>query len=937
MGMRKIKRVISYSLSLIMVISVCFTAFPKRVEAAENIIFSVTADKQEVKRGENVTVTVEMSGNAGAAYGIDYDLQYDDTRLELVGEPKLGNVADGSMISYVGSEIDGLLEATILKNGSLPNGVVFSATFQVKSNASPGEVIFTTPSDTMVSDGSAQPQELPYTVDNKINLSITIPATDISLNKTSTTIAKGETEKLTATLKPEDASSAISWSSSDEKVATVSEDGTVTAVGAGKTKITATANGHSASCEVTVNVPLKEIKVTGEGNRNTIKKGETLQLTAERVPEDTTETGTIQWSSSNEEIVTVNREGLVTANADGAAIITAQIGEIKGEYKITVREVNLTGISIKKSTTIHRGESETLTVTYKPEDTTDDRTVTWTSSDKEVATVDGNGKVVAVGKGEAEITAQVGNHTATCEVTVDVPLKSIIPEEENINLVKGQTTVIGYELNPEDADDTTVRFSSSDDSVAQVDPVTGKVTAKKEGNAKITLKGADNTEAVVTITVTEINIDQVILNETSAIVEKGQTIELMATVSPVNNTDDDNTIEWSSSDPLVATVSEDETQTGEPVTITATDKGGTVTITATAWNGTTSECTITVPVHIEGISLPQDKVEINRKNNTEILEITYSPTVYDDNVKVEWSSDKPEVAAVDPETGMITAVKEGTANITAIVTASMNYGYEKEFTATKEVTIIEEHLNKELGDTIEFTNSEALVKNQSASMRDWLNLDSILEKEGITDDISINWTSSDEIVASIDQTGRLSALKEGKTTVKAVVVAKDGSGNEVGRYEAEVEVEVREIPLDSIAFDKIIKEMQVGAKDVLHVIYNPQNTTDDRDVIWNSSDASVLTVDKNGNLTALKAGKAIVTATVGEKEISCEITVKAVDTGKPGQSDGSDSAGNETGAAKGDESGVRTGDPAMIILYVALFVGAMATIVLIRRRNRRVR
>ena len=156
------------------------------------------------------------------------------------------------------------------------------------------------------------------------------------------------------------------------------------------------------------------------------------------------------------------------------------------------------------------------------------------------------------------------------------------------------------------------------------------------------------------------------------------------------------------------------------------------------------------------------------------------------------------------------------------------------------------------------------------------------------------------------------------------------------QYNVEVEVEVQEIPLDSIAFDKIIKEMQVGAKDVLHVIYNPQNTTDDRDVIWNSSDASVLTVDKNGNLTALKAGKATITATVGEKEISCEITVKAVDTGKPGQSDGSDSAGNETGAAKGDESGVRTGDPAMIILYVALFVGAMATIVLIRR-NRRVR
>ncbi|WP_418539873.1 Ig-like domain-containing protein [Massilistercora timonensis] len=931
MGMRSMKKMFSFILSFVMVASICFAAVPQKVEAAgDSLVFTVSADKEVVKRGDQVTVTIEMSGNKTDGYTLSYRLNYDNTKLEYI-DSELGSVAEGAVVSSA-TGTNQRVNVVVAKPEVLSNGTLVTVTFKVKDNAPTGKIEFT--SEPKVSDEYGV-NEVSSTVADNTNLSVEVPATDISLNKTSTTIAKGETEKLTATLKPEDASSAITWSSANEKVATVSEDGTVKAVGAGTTKITATANGHSASCEVTVNVPLKEITVTGEGKRDTIKKGETLQLTAERVPEDTTETGTIQWSSSNEKIATVDQAGLVTAIADGTATITAQIGEIKGEYEITVQEVNLTGISIKESTTIHRGESETLTVTYVPENTTDDRTVTWESSDLSVATVDGSGTVTAVGIGSAKITAKVGNHTDVCAVAVDAPLENI-DVQGTLELMKNQTAVIGYKLVPSDTTDKEpVTFTSSDQTVATVD-ADGNVKALKAGTTVITLKGANDVTATVTVTVTEIPIDTVSLDKKSAIVEKNEAIELMAVIGPDTTTDDDKTIKWSSDNPSVATVSSEKTNSGDKVTVTATDKGGTATITAEAWNGTKAECVVTVPVHIEKVTLPQT-VTLNRGRTT-VLDVVCDPEENDDTIiSVEWTSSVPDVAAVYGD-GTVEGLKEGTAEITAKVKVITLTNETKEYTAQTQVTVKENHLEADLGGKLAFEDmEEALLKGQSVDMYYQLNLEDIMSDHEITDGVLIEWTSSDETVASIDQTGRLSALKEGKTTVKAVVVAKDGSGNTYGPYNVEVEVEVQEIPLDSIAFDKIIKEMQVGAKDVLHVIYNPQNTTDDRDVIWNSSDASVLTVDKNGNLTALKAGKATITATVGEKEISCEITVKAVDTGKPGQSDGSDSAGNETGVAKGDESGVRTGDPAMIILYVTLFVGAMATIVLIRRRNRRVR
>ena len=157
--------------------------------------------------------------------------------------------------------------------------------------------------------------------------------------------------------------------------------------------------------------------------------------------------------------------------------------------------------------------------------------------------MDGSGTVTAVGIGSAKITAKVGNHTDVCVVTVDAPLESI-DVQDALELVKNQTAVINYELVPSDTTDKApVTFTSSDPTVATVDE-NGKVTALKAGTTVITLKGANDVTAEVTVTVTEIPIDTVSLDKESAVIEKGQTTELTAVVGPETTTDENKSIKW---------------------------------------------------------------------------------------------------------------------------------------------------------------------------------------------------------------------------------------------------------------------------------------------------------------------------------------------------------------------------------------------------------
>ena len=150
----------------------------------------------------------------------------------------------------------------------------------------------------------------------------------------------------------------------------------------------------------------------------TVKRGGTVELTATVLPEDA-ENKKVYWTSSDTSVATVDDRGLVRAVEIGTAEITVTTED--GSYTDTaVVTVNLPLESIsldKQEFTLLKGETETLTVTFTPEDTSDDKTITWTSNKPAVATVN-DGIVTAVGVGRATITAKVGDLEAECKLTV---------------------------------------------------------------------------------------------------------------------------------------------------------------------------------------------------------------------------------------------------------------------------------------------------------------------------------------------------------------------------------------------------------------------------------------------------------------------------------------------------------------------------------------
>ena len=259
------------------------------------------------------------------------------------------------------------------------------------------------------------------------NETTTVDVEKVSLNKSATTLTEGESETLTATITPSNATGdkTVKWSSSNEAVATVDSNGKVTAKKAGTAVITATSsNGKTAGCTVTVKQ--KEIAITGISlNKSTtsLTEGESETLTATITPSNATGDKTVKWSSSNEAVATVDSNGKVTAKKAGTAVITATSSNGKtAGCTVTVKqkEIAITGISLNKSTTsLTEGESETLTATIAPSNATGDKTVKWSSSNGAVAAVDSNGKVTAKKAGTAVITATSSNgKTAGCTVTV---------------------------------------------------------------------------------------------------------------------------------------------------------------------------------------------------------------------------------------------------------------------------------------------------------------------------------------------------------------------------------------------------------------------------------------------------------------------------------------------------------------------------------------
>lgn len=349
---------------------------------------------------------------------------------------------------------------------------------------------------------------LAETCDVTVNTDIAVSS--VKLNKTSLTFKKkGEQEKLTASIQPASATNqGVVWSSDNPKAVTVDANGTVTAVGPGTATITVTTKdgNKTASCQVTadITIPIESIKLNvGEVTLGRYGASETLHAAVYPAGAK----GTLVWTSSNEQIATVDQQGKVTAVSTGNAVITVSTedGSVSATCDALI-EIDEPAIQVERVTLNHataslteKGETLQLTASLSPEDATE-KTVLWKSSRPSCATVDGSGLVTAVSSGTATITAMAANGvSATCEITVSIDetvhVSSIQLNKATLSFTqKGASETLQAIILPSNADDQSVSWTSSNSSVAKVDQ-NGTVTAVADGTAIITAVANDGRKA----------------------------------------------------------------------------------------------------------------------------------------------------------------------------------------------------------------------------------------------------------------------------------------------------------------------------------------------------------------------------------------------------------------------------------------------------------
>ena len=329
----------------------------------------------------------------------------------------------------------------------------------------------------------------------------------------------------------------------------------------------------------------------------TLIEGDSQALNATVFPSNA-ENQKVLWSSSNSSVASV-KEGVVTALKVGNATIIAKTDDGGKTASCTViveaKNIPVTGVLLDKTSyEMTEGEEFTLTATINPENATN-KNVSWSSSNSSVATVD-NGKVTALAPGQTTITAitEDGGKTATCEITVNptvYPVESISLDKTSYEMTEGEEFTLTATINPENATNKNVSWSSSNSSVATVD--NGKVTALAPGQTTITAiteDGGKTATCEVIVNKRIYHVENITLNIEEASLMIGDELTLIATISPTNATD--KTVIWSSSDPSVVSVDNGQ--------LTA-HKLGTAVITATTQDGgKTASCVISV-VNIDSL------------------------------------------------------------------------------------------------------------------------------------------------------------------------------------------------------------------------------------------------------------------------------------------------------------------------------------------------
>lgn len=429
-----------------------------------------------------------------------------------------------------------------------------------------------------------------------INISVFKPITEFSIQEKKSLHVK-EQFKLDVSKKPDDSIENIIFTSSNNDILTVSEDGTVTGVAEGRASVYAVrSNGDRKECVVNVVNPVSQIEILDKpielaiDGKYTIGKAKDAADATNGYKLTPKSNDQPLWSSSDPNVAAVEVSGdNVTIKGVGAGKAEITATTLSGKTaSISVTVVNtITELKFTEETkNVAVGTQAALSLNRTPVDSSE--TIVYKSSNEKIATVDDNGIVTGIEKGEVTITAtsNVSKKSAGIKVIVTVPATKIqavtnYASEKKIYLVKGNTYRLRYKILPEESTDK-VTFTSNKKKIAPISE-DGTITAKKKGNATITIKTESGKTAKVKVYVVNKEKNAKKIKIKTASIKVGKTVKLKYTVTAATTT---NSVGYSVDKPEIASIDEFGYITGL--------KKGKVKVTITMSNGKAKTKTIKV-------------------------------------------------------------------------------------------------------------------------------------------------------------------------------------------------------------------------------------------------------------------------------------------------------------------------------------------------------
>lgn len=501
--------------------------------------------------------------------------------------------------------------------------------------------------------------------------------TSIVISPTASSMPINTSQQLTATGNYSDGSSAdltstVTWTSSTTAIATISNTGLVSAVGAGSTNISASLGGVSQSTTLTVTAPtIVSIAVTPVGL--TLGIGINQQFVATATYSDGSSSdlsSAVTWTSSSTPAATVASSGLVTTVAAGQTTITATYGTFTDNSLLTVVAAHLTSITVSPATqTIAAGTEQQFSAVGNFDDGSTQllTSLTWSSSSTSVANIDSNGVAAGVGTGTATITATSGSVSGTASLTVSsATLVTIAVTPTNPSMAVGTTKQFAATgtFSDSSTQDLTgsVLWTSSSPAVASIN-AQGLATSLTTGNSTITAVYGSITGST-TLTVSTAHLVSITVNPANPRIAKGTSIKFTASGTFSDGSVASNLagISWKSSKPSLASIRSTgiaHGKKGGSVTISATASGITGSTTLTIGTGTLVSLAITPAAPTAAAGSTQQFVATGTFSDSSTQDITLNS---------HWSSSSAPVATVanaPSAAGMAKCIATGTTTIGA--------------------------------------------------------------------------------------------------------------------------------------------------------------------------------------------------------------------------------------------------------------------------------